>query len=128
MPFGARMVWVAAALALCGSCGAALAAGSSKLDLTGTWSGTTGGAVRGTFLLQWRQSGSTLHGIIAVSNRQGTYKVSGSVHRKTIRFRAVGTGVTYTGSATVAKMSGRYTSPHGSGTWSAHRCKPRTLC
>jgi hypothetical protein len=124
-----RTVWLAALVAACCSCAAATAAvGSSNLHLAGRWSGTYGGAFSGTFRLQWKQSGSKLTGSIALSNPKGTYGITGSVHGRAIKFGAVGAGATYTGSVSGTKMSGSYKSPQGGGTWSAHKCKSRTVC
>jgi hypothetical protein len=124
-----RILLVAALLAVSVSCATAIAAsGSSKLHLAGKWSGTYSGAFSGKFHIQWKQSGSRLSGSITLSNPQGTYGITGAVNGRAIKFGAVGVGATYTGSASSSKMSGRYSSPQGGGSWSAHKCKPRTVC
>ena len=94
---------------------------SSKLiaTLAGTWSGQYSGAFSGTFTLHWTQTGSALHGTIALSNPKGTYGVTGSVEGGAISFGAVGAGATYTGSVSGKSMSGSYESPKGGGSWSA---------
>jgi len=89
--------------------------------LTGTWSGSYGGAFTGTFEIHWTQTGSRLHGSISLSRPKGTYGINGKVTRKTIGFGAVGAGATYTGSVSGKSMSGRYRSSQGGGTWSAHK-------
>lgn len=89
--------------------------------LAGTWSGRYGGAFSGTFTLHWKQSGSQLHGSIALSNPPGKYAISGKVHGKAISFGAVDVGATYTGSVSGKSMSGGYKSPQGGGTWSARK-------
>ena len=48
--------------------------------------------------------------------------LKGSVHGSTIQFGTVGgPGITYSGSASGGSMSGRYQTPGGGGTWSAHK-------
>lgn len=126
---GTRILLIAALLVVCCSGATAMAAeGSSKLNLAGRWSGTYSGAFSGTFRLQWTQSRSKLSGSIALSNPQGTYRISGAVHKNAISFGAVGVGATYTGSVSGTTMSGHYRSPQGGGSWSAHKCNPRTRC
>jgi len=129
VPLVIRVLSVAALLAVCCS-GTAIAAVSSSTSnssttqgtsLAGTWSGQYSGAFSGTFTLHWKQSGSSLHGSIALSNPSGTYPISGSVHGSAIKFGAVGAGATYTGSVSGKSMSGRYKTPQGGGAWSAHK-------
>src|SRR5437667_3149448 len=80
IPLRTRILWVGALLAVCCSCATAMAAGgSSQLNLAGRWSGKYSGAFAGTFRLQWTQSGSKLHGSIALSNPKGTYDINGAV-------------------------------------------------
>lgn len=113
---------LAALLAIC--CGGTTAnAGlsSSQAHLAGTWSGKYGGAFSGRFTLRWTQSGSKLNGSIMLSNPAGKYGITGSVRGSAITFGAVGAGATYTGSVSGKSMSGRYKSPQGGGTWSAHK-------
>jgi hypothetical protein len=129
--FPAAVPVVCAAVLVAISSGTALAAvGSSKLHastphrglvLAGTWSGRYGGAYSGTFRLKWTQTGSRLRGSITLSKPHGTYSVTGSVHGTAIKFGAVSVGATYTGSVSGKKMSGRYKTPGGGGSWSAHK-------
>jgi hypothetical protein len=112
------LLWVAALLALASS---GIAAGSSNAHLAGTWTGKYGGTYSGTFTIHWRQSGTALHGTIALSKPHGTFSISGAVQGSAIKFGAVGAGATYTGSVSGSSMSGRYKTPQGGGTWSAHK-------
>ena len=124
----ARSLCVAALVAVCAcSATAAAAVSSSTLNLAGRWSGSYSGAFKGTFTLQWKQTGSRLTGTIALSSPKGTYGITGSVRGQAINFGAVGAGATYTGTVSGTNMSGGYKSPQGNGTWSAHKCKPRQL-
>jgi len=116
------LVVSALALAVCGGGTAALAGvGSSPGHLAGTWSGRYSGAFAGTFTLHWKQTGIRLTGTISLSNPQGRYGITGSVHRSAIQFGTVGAGATYTGSVSGSSMSGSYRSPRGGGHWSAHK-------
>jgi hypothetical protein len=90
----------------------------AKVDLSGRWSGHYSGAFNGTFILNWTQSGSLLHGHISLSSPHLTLGIGGAVSGSTIRFGAVGF-VTYSGSVHGNSMSGTYTSPRGGGSWSA---------
>lgn len=101
--------------------GLAAAAQRSSSSLNGTWSGRYGGAFSGTFTLHWTQTGSKLHGTIALSNPGGRYSITGSVRGKAIAFGAVGAGATYTGTVSGTSMSGHYKTPQGGGAWSAHK-------
>ena len=120
----APILSVAALLVLWGS-SASIAARTSTATtpkLAGTWSGTYSGAYSGTFKIRWRQAHGRLTGSITLSNPPGTYGITGTVHRTTIAFGAVGAGATYTGSVSGASMSGRYkTGNGGSGRWSARK-------
>ena len=90
-------------------------------DLSGKWAGRYGGTFTGTFQLNWQQTGSKLHGTIALST-SGTVPVNGTVDGDSIRFGTVGsTAVTYTGTVSGNSMSGTYNTPSGGGNWSAHR-------
>jgi hypothetical protein len=120
------MLCVVAVLILC-FCAVAAAA-APKLRLAGSWSGSYSGAFAGTFKLEWTQTGSKLAGSITLSSPKGKYGINGSITGRTIKFGAVGVGATYKGSVSGTKMSGSFRSPQGGGTWSAHRCKPRTAC
>ena len=122
-----RILWIGALLAVCSSSAVASAA-APQLNLAGRWSGTYGGAFSGTFKLQWTQSRSKLSGTITLSQPKGTYDISGAVNGSAIKFGAVAVGATYKGSVSGTKMSGSYQTPQGGGTWSAHKCKPRTVC
>ena len=123
----ASVLSVAAVVALCTT--AIAAAGSSKAKrpihrastLAGAWSGRYGGAFSGTFVLHWKQTGAILTGTIVLSNPNGTYGISGSVHNGAIKFGAVDVGAKYTGTVSGKSMSGSYTSPQGGGSWSAHK-------
>ena len=116
---------VAAVLAILG--GAATAANRpAPLKLAGIWSGSYSGAFSGTFSLHWTQTGSKLTGTITLSNPHGKYGISGSISRGTVKFGAVSVGATYSGTASATSMSGRWKSPRGGGTWSAHKLKTRT--
>jgi len=111
---------VAALVAVCA--GTAIAAPSASTPkLAGTWSGHYSGAFSGTFTLHWTQSGTRLGGSINLSNPKGKYGITGAVHGTAITFGAVGAGATYTGSVSGTSMSGRYKSPRGGGSWSAHK-------
>jgi hypothetical protein len=114
--------WVAALLALACS-GTALAAASSHAatnsKLAGKWKGHYGGAVSGHFTIQWRQTGSQLHGSITLSRPSGKYAISGSVRDGKIKFGAVSVGARYKGKVRGTSMSGTWTSAQGGGSWSA---------
>jgi hypothetical protein len=117
-----RLVWVTLLVAVCCSVTAATAAvDSSRPQLAGTWAGRYSGAYSGSFTLHWKQSGSSLHGSIALSSPRGTYGITGSVNGSAIKFGAVGAGATYTGSVVGKSMSGHYASAGGGGSWSAHK-------
>ena len=90
-------------------------------ELAGKWKGHYGGAVSGHFTIHWRKTGSRLHGNITLSNPQGTYGISGSVHNGKIKFGAVSVGAKYKGTVRGTSMSGTWTSPQGGGSWSAPR-------
>jgi hypothetical protein len=109
------------AVALLAVCGGTASAATSTGHLAGTWSGSYGGAFAGTFTLHWTQAGSRLSGSIVLSNPHGKYGITGSVRGTAIKFGAVGAGATYTGSVSGKSMSGKYRSPQGGGTWSAHK-------
>jgi hypothetical protein len=118
-------LWVAAFLALA-CCGTALAAANAasshvaiKSNLAGKWKGHYGGAVSGHFTIHWTQTGSRLHGNIALSNPKGTYNIGGSVTNGKINFGAVSVGAKYKGHVRGNSMSGTWTSPQGGGSWSA---------
>lgn len=121
--FGRRslVLWIAALLAVC--CTAtALGATSTQSSLAGTWTGSYRGAFAGTFKLTWTQTGTKLTGSIHLSNPVGKYGITGKVGRSgAIQFGVVGAGATYTGSVSGNSMSGKYKSPQGGGTWSAHK-------
>ena len=109
----------AAGAALVGQLSAADAASSS---LSGGWSGKYSGAYHGTFTLHWTQSGSQLRGTIKLSSAGGPVGLKGSVRGSSIKFGTVGgPAITYSGSASGRSMSGRYQTPGGGGSWSAHR-------
>jgi hypothetical protein len=116
--------WIAALLALACT-GAVLAAASASsahaatTGLAGKWKGHYGGAVSGRFTINWRKTGTTLHGSITLSNPQGKYNISGSVNNGKIKFGAVSVGAKYKGQVRGTSMSGTWTSPQGGGTWSA---------
>jgi hypothetical protein len=118
-------LWIAAflALACCGTALAATSASSSlvanRSKLAGKWTGQYGGAVSGHFAIHWKKTGSTLHGHITLSNPQGKYNISGSVHKGKIKFGAVSVGAKYKGKVSGTSMSGTWTSPQGGGSWSA---------
>lgn len=117
------LLGIALLVALCSATAAfATTRPSSTLHLGGTWVGSYSGAFAGQFTLKWRQSTTgQLTGSIVLSNPKGKYGITGKVTRGAIHFGVVGAGATYTGSATLLKMSGTYTSPRGGGSWSAHR-------
>ena len=117
-------LWIAAflALACCGTALAATSASSSRVAFTGLagkWKGHYGGAVSGHFTIHWQQTGSRLHGNIALSNPKGTYGIGGSVTNGKINFGAVSVGAKYKGHVRGNSMSGTWTSPQGGGSWSA---------
>jgi hypothetical protein len=112
-----------ALLALAGGVAAATTR-SATPKLTGTWSGTYGGAVSGSFTVTWTQNArGRLTGAIKLSKPAGRYAITGSVTRAGIKFGAVGVGATYTGKVNAAglKMSGNWASGKAGGTWSAHK-------
>ena len=117
-------LWIAAVLALFCS-GTALAAANShaatRPTLAGTWTGSYSGAVSGHFTIHWKKTGSRLHGTIALSKPQGTYGISGSVKKGKIKFGAVSVGAKYKGHVRGTSMSGTWTSPQGSGSWTASK-------
>ncbi len=91
-------------------------------DLSGTWNGQYSGAYKGTFVLNWQQSGSTLSGTIKLSNPGGTEDINGTVNGSAIKFGTVGgPGITYSGSVSGSSMSGSYQTPGGGGSWSANK-------
>jgi hypothetical protein len=96
-------------------------ASSRPIQLAGTWSGKYSGAVSGTFTLKWTETGSKLSGSITLSRPAGKYGIGGSVAGSAIHFGAVSVGAKYTGTASSTSMSGRWTSPSGGGSWSAHK-------
>ena len=121
-----RSLSIAAILALA-CCGTALAATRAhhpprpKSMLAGKWTGSYSGAVSGHFTIHWKQTGSLLHGHIALSSPQGTYGISGSVKKGKIKFGAVSVGAKYKGKVKGKSMSGTWTSPQGGGSWSASK-------
>jgi hypothetical protein len=95
------------------------------LDLSGNWTGQYSGPFNGTFVLQFMESGSALHGVIELSSPRETLQISGTVTGSSISFGAVGV-VTYTGTVSLSgvstlSMSGSYTDiANGhTGSWSA---------
>ena len=125
-----RRSWPAA-LILTGAIAVAILVGPPALGaelrsasgLSGTWSGKYSGAYHGTLRLQWTQSGSQLSGTIKLSTSPNSRpSIKGSVHGSTIRFGTVGSAaITYSGSVSGKSMSGRYRTPGGGGSWSAHK-------
>jgi hypothetical protein len=118
---------VAGVIALTGSGVSVAVAGSSSAlaphhlsALSGGWSGSYHGTFSGTFTLHWKQRGSLLNGSITLKPG-GTAPITGKVRGTKITFGAVAVGVTYTGSVSGTSMSGRYKTPSGSGSWSAHK-------
>jgi hypothetical protein len=101
---------------------AASSPGGSASPLTGRWTGQYSGTFNGTFNLTWRQSSSTLTGVIHL-NPGGISHINGTVSGGSIRFGTVGsTAITYTGSVSGNSMSGTWkvhAGPGGNGTWSA---------
>jgi hypothetical protein len=62
-----------------------------------------------------------LTGTIKLSSA-GKTNINGTVHGSTIRFGTVGTAaITYSGSVSGKSMSGKYQTPGGGGSWSAHK-------
>jgi len=126
---------VSAALTIC--CGNSIATAASSPTagapaanvraaagpLSGTWSGRYSGAYHGTFTLHWTQSGSQLSGTIKLSTSPNSRpSIKGTVHGSTIRFGTVGSAaITYSGTVSGKSMSGRYQTPGGGGSWSAHK-------
>jgi peptidoglycan hydrolase-like protein with peptidoglycan-binding domain len=96
---------------------------SVEVDLSGEWKGEYGGAYTGTFVLNWKQTGSKLSGTIELSAPQTTLSLNGTIAGTTIEFGTVGSAeITYSGTVSGDKMSGTYTvngSPGGD--WSATR-------
>ena len=119
----AAAVFIVALLALAGGVTAATGR-SATPKLGGTWHGTYGGAVSGTFTLTWTQNArGKLTGAIKLSKPSGNYPITGHVSGGAIQFGAVGVGATYTGSVNAAglKMSGHWASGRAGGSWSAHK-------
>jgi hypothetical protein len=121
-----RVLAIAVLLTAVGSATALAAAGpvrshAARPTIAGTWSGQYSGAFNGKFTLRWKQTGSTLHGSIVLSSPKGNYAINGSVNKGKINFGVVGAGATYTGTWSGKSMSGRYKSPAGGGSWSAHK-------
>ncbi len=111
------------ATAICCSASVATAARSRAADdISGTWSGKYGGAYHGTFTLHWTESGSRLTGTIKLSaTPNARTSIKGTVHGSSIRFGTVGsTAITYSGTVSGKSMSGKYQTPGGGGSWSAH--------
>ena len=121
IPLAIAAVSVVALVAIGYSATAIAARGASRPQLAGTWSGSYHGAYAGTFRLTWTQSKGTLTGSIVLSNPHGKYGITGSVSGTAIHFGVVGAGATYTGSVSGKTMSGRYKTPTGGGSWSAHK-------
>ena len=97
-------------------------ADAASSSLSGGWTGKYSGAYHGTFTLHWTQSGSQLRGTIKLSSAGGPVGLKGSVRGGSIKFGTVGgPAITYSGSASGRSMSGRYQTPGGGGSWSAHR-------
>ena len=132
LPLLSLALAVSAALTIC--CGNSIAAAASSPTasasnvraavgpLSGTWSGRYSGAYHGTFTLHWTQSGSQLSGTIKLSNPSSRPSITGTVRGSTIRFGTVGSAaITYSGSVSGKSMSGRYRTPGGGGSWSAHK-------
>jgi len=110
------------ALAVC----SVASATTPRSTVAGTWAGSYHGAFSGTFTLHWTLRSSALKGTIALSSPPGRYGITGFVGRGGgIRFGVVGAGATYTGSVSGKSMSGKYTTPQGGGTWSAHQISVR---
>jgi len=117
------------ALLVLACCGSALATGTSsrshaaiQVKLGGKWKGTYGGAVSGHFTIHCKQTGTTLHGTIKLSNPSGTYAIDGGVRVTKIKFGALTVGARYKGVLHgTTKMSGTWTSASGGGSWSAHK-------
>jgi hypothetical protein len=104
----------------------AASAPKSTSALAGKWSGTYSGAYNGTFKLNWRQTGSHLHGTIMISNPGNTLPINGTVNGTAISFGTVGsTAITYTGTVSGNSMSGTYKVAAGNsstgGPWSASK-------
>ena len=117
-----RRIVLVTVLAAVSCCATAVTARAASTTLAGNWSGKYSGAFSGTFTLHWTQSGSRLNGTIALSNPPGRYGISGSVGRGgAIHFGVVKVGATYTGTAVGTSMSGKYRTPQGGGSWSAHK-------
>jgi hypothetical protein len=122
IPLAIPVLSVVALAAICCSATAIAARGASRpSSLAGTWSGSYSGAYTGTFRLHWTQSKGILSGSIVLSNPQGKYGITGSVRGTAIHFGVVGAGATYTGSVSGKTMSGKYKTPTGGGSWSAHK-------
>ncbi len=98
-------------------------AATTKVDLSGKWKGTYGGAFSGTFELNWTQSGNKLTGTITLSAPASTLNLDGTVNGLSINFGTVGSAaITYTGSVTSTGlvMSGSYTvAGKDGGNWGA---------
>jgi hypothetical protein len=119
-----RLMFVAlVAAVLCGA--AALRAGAAtptRSTLPGTWTGSYTGSFSGTFTIRWRLISSRLVGTIHLSNPPGNYGITGAVQRGGgIKFGVVDVGANYSGSVSGKSMSGKYSSPQGGRSWSAHK-------
>jgi len=94
------------------------------LELGGTWSGNYHGSrFSGSFTLNWTQTGTKLSGSLKLSDPSGTYNCTGTINGSSIHFGAVSVGANYTGSVSNKgrSMSGNWTSPVDSGSWSASK-------
>lgn len=91
-------------------------------DLSGNWTGQYSGPFNGTFVLQWTQTGSALHGLIELTSPRETLQISGTQTGSSISFGDVGV-VTYRGTVSgFRSMSGSYTDIANGhmGSWSAN--------
>jgi peptidoglycan hydrolase-like protein with peptidoglycan-binding domain len=94
---------------------------SAAVDLSGKWTGQYSGAYTGTFVLDWKQTGSKLSGTIVLTEPPTTLSLNGTVTGTTIEFGTVGSAeITYSGTVSGNTMSGKY-SVNGSpgGDWKA---------
>ncbi len=94
---------------------------SAGVDLSGVWAGKYSGAYTGTFVLDWKQTGSKLSGTIELSAPPTTLSLNGTITGTTIEFGTVGSAeITYSGTVSGDTMSGTY-SVNGApgGDWSA---------
>ncbi|HEX2903443.1 MAG TPA: hypothetical protein VHO01_08300 [Jatrophihabitans sp.] len=92
-------------------------------SLSGRWDGQYSGQYAGNFTLYWTQTGSAVHGTIALTNPAVSLSLTGMLGGQRITFGTVGsTQITYTGDVAGNSMLGSYAiGGQTVGTWRASR-------